>query len=150
MPSKLSEYDGNLCISPVKNQATTYAFSIGRCPPHWGLQVCTVLKDKFLERWIGRGGPTAWPPRSPDINPLDFFLWGYVKIEVFKSLQHLKYQITQAFAQVTVLMLDKTWKELLRRLKMLTDNRGSHVEALSDFDKNKTYLGINTTFMKSS
>ena len=48
--------------------------------------------NTFLERWIGRGGPAAWPPRSPDINPLDFFLWGYVKIclEVFKSLQHLK------------------------------------------------------------
>ena len=73
------------------------------------------------ERWIGRGGPAAWPPRSPDINSLDFFLWGYVKIEVFKSLQHLKGRITQAFAQVTVLMLDKTWKELLRRLKMLTE-----------------------------
>ena len=47
---------------------------------------------------------------------------------MFKSLQHLKGRIPQAFAQVTVLMLDKTWKELLRRLKMLTDNRGSHVE----------------------
>ena len=51
-----------------------------------------------------------------------------MKIEVFKSLQHLKGQITQAFAQVTVLMLDKPWKELLRRLKMLTDNVGSHIE----------------------
>ena len=103
-------------------------FQLDGAPPHWGLQVCAFLKDKFLERWIGRGGPAAWPPRSPDINSLDFFLWGYVKIEVFKSLQHLKGRITQAFAQVTVLMLDKTWKELLRRLKMLTDNRGSHVE----------------------
>ena len=71
-------------------------------------------------------------------------MWGYVKIEVFISLQHLKDRITKAFAQVTVLMLDKTWKELLRRLKMLTDNRGSHVEVLTDFNKNKTYLGINT------
>ena len=51
-----------------------------------------------------------------------------MKIEVVENLQHLKGRITQAFAQVTVLMLDKTWKELLRRLKMLTDNRGSHVE----------------------
>ena len=81
---------------------------------------------------IGKGGPAARPPRSPDINPLDFFLWGYVKTEVFKtpvtSLQHLKDRITQAFAQVTVHMLDKTWKELLRQFKMLTDNGGSHFE----------------------
>jgi hypothetical protein len=24
--------------------------------------------------WIGRGGPTACPPRPPDLNPLDFYL----------------------------------------------------------------------------
>ncbi|GFX77260.1 hypothetical protein TNCV_5063921 [Trichonephila clavipes] len=23
-------------------------------------------------RWIGHGGPVAWPPSSPDLNPLDF------------------------------------------------------------------------------
>ncbi|GFX25433.1 uncharacterized protein TNCV_1424171 [Trichonephila clavipes] len=23
--------------------------------------------------------PTAWPPRSPDLNPCDFWLWGYIK-----------------------------------------------------------------------
>ena len=61
-------------------------FQLDGAPPHWGLQVRAFLNDKFLERWIGRGGPAAWPPRSPDINSLDFFLWGYVNIEVFKSL----------------------------------------------------------------
>ena len=24
-----------------------------------------------------------WPPRSPDLTPCDFFLWGYVKVHVF-------------------------------------------------------------------
>ena len=103
-------------------------FQLDGAPPHWGLQVRAFLNDKFLERWIGRGGPAAWPPRSPDINSLDFFLWGYVNIEVFKSLPHLKGLITKALAQVTALMLDKTLKELLRRLKLLTNNHGSHVE----------------------
>ena len=61
-------------------------FQLDGAPPHWGLQVRAFLNDKFLERWIGRGGPAAWPPRSLDINSVDFFLWGYVKIEVFKSM----------------------------------------------------------------
>ena len=73
-------------------------FQLDGAPPHWGLQVRAFLNDTFLECWIGRSGPAAWLPRSPDINSLDFFLWGYVKIEVFKSLQHLKDQISQAFA----------------------------------------------------
>jgi len=48
-------------------------------PPHWGLIVCDFLNETFPNRWIGRNDPTPWPPRSPDITPLDFFLWGYVK-----------------------------------------------------------------------
>ncbi|KAJ4442006.1 hypothetical protein ANN_11870 [Periplaneta americana] len=27
-----------------------------------------------VERWIGYQGPVPWPARSPDLNPLDFFL----------------------------------------------------------------------------
>jgi hypothetical protein len=28
----------------------------------------------FPGRWVGRDGPIPWPPRSPDITPLDFYL----------------------------------------------------------------------------
>jgi len=45
-------------------------------PPRWGSHVCWLLDAAFPNRWIGRDGPTPWPPRSPDITPLDFFLWG--------------------------------------------------------------------------
>jgi hypothetical protein len=27
-------------------------------------------------KWIGRGSNKPWPPRSPDITPLDTFFWG--------------------------------------------------------------------------
>jgi hypothetical protein len=37
------------------------------------------LNARYRGHWIGRGGPIARPPRSPDLNPLDFFLWGYLK-----------------------------------------------------------------------
>jgi hypothetical protein len=33
------------------------------------------LDVKFPGRWIGRGGPIAWPPRSPDLTPLDIFFF---------------------------------------------------------------------------
>jgi hypothetical protein len=52
-------------------------------PPHWSLDVRDFLDRTVPQRWIGRDGPTRWPPRSPDITPLDFFLWGYVKDRVF-------------------------------------------------------------------
>ncbi|KAJ4442536.1 hypothetical protein ANN_04123 [Periplaneta americana] len=47
--------------------------------PHFDRRVRNRLNATFPDRWIGRGGPVPWPPRSPDLSPLDFFLWGDVK-----------------------------------------------------------------------
>ncbi|GFW88535.1 transposable element Tcb2 transposase [Trichonephila clavipes] len=38
-----------------------------------------LMKDTFGDRLISRFGPVNWPPRSCDLTPLDYFLWGYVK-----------------------------------------------------------------------
>ncbi|GFV63356.1 putative DD41D transposase [Trichonephila clavipes] len=42
-----------------------------------------LLKDTFGDRLISRFGPVNWPPRSCDLTPLDYFLWGYVKSLVY-------------------------------------------------------------------
>jgi hypothetical protein len=34
-----------------------------------------VPSDTSHDRWIGRGGHTAWLPQSPDVNPRDLYLW---------------------------------------------------------------------------
>lgn len=53
--------------------------------PHFAVSVRQYLDEIFGDRWIGRGGPLAWPPRSPDMNPLDFFLWGFIKEKVYET-----------------------------------------------------------------
>lgn len=52
-------------------------------PCHFARIVRQHLDERFGIRWIGRGGPIAWPPRSPDLNPIDFFVWGYYKELVY-------------------------------------------------------------------
>ena len=44
-----------------------------------GRDVTTFLDETFPGRWVGRVGHTAWPPRSPDLTPLDFLAWGFIK-----------------------------------------------------------------------
>ena len=39
----------------------------------------------FDVKWIGRDSPISLAPRSPDLAPLDFFLWGFVKTKVYTS-----------------------------------------------------------------
>jgi len=46
------------------------------CPAHFDRNVRDHLNQVFPNRWIGRGGPRPWPPRSAEITPPDFFLWG--------------------------------------------------------------------------
>lgn len=102
-------------------------------PPHWSLIVREFLDTQFPGRWIGRDGPTRWPPRSPDITPLDFFLWGYVKNKVYTGhkihdLQQLRGRIRDAVMSVTPEMLQNTWQEIEFRLDVLRATRGSHIE----------------------
>ena len=42
-----------------------------KVPPHFSQVVRQFLNHKFPNRWIGRGSAQNWPPRSPDLNPLD-------------------------------------------------------------------------------
>jgi hypothetical protein len=53
-------------------------------PPHYIRLVMQHLNDTFPNRWIGRGSTINWPPRSPDLTPLNFCLWGWMKSEVYR------------------------------------------------------------------
>ena len=91
-----------------------------------------MLNDKFPERWIGRDGPIPWPPRSFDITPLGFSLWGYVKNIVYRTkvrdISDLQQRIIEALDTVTVDMLARTWLEIEYRLDILRATDGAHVE----------------------
>lgn len=54
-------------------------------PAHFTLAVREYLTATYGDRWIGRGGPRAWPPRSPDLTPLDFAVWGHLKSLVYET-----------------------------------------------------------------
>ncbi|GBM13726.1 hypothetical protein AVEN_89993-1 [Araneus ventricosus] len=67
------------------------------------------LMEEFDEQIIGYGGFQEWPPRSPDLTPIDFFQWGYFKQQVYETpsptLQDLQRCITDVCANVTPAML---------------------------------------------
>ena len=75
---------------------------------HTALVTIDVLKGKFGERVISRNGLVEWPPRSCDLTPLDFFLWGHIKSLVYankpETLDDLKDNIQREIANVPVEM----------------------------------------------
>lgn len=43
-----------------------------------------IIKDMFSGHVVSFQGDIEWHPRSPDLTPCDFFLWGYLKSKVFQ------------------------------------------------------------------
>ncbi|GFV31273.1 hypothetical protein TNCV_1640251 [Trichonephila clavipes] len=88
-----------------------------------------LLKDTFGDRLISRFGPVNWPPRSCDLTPLDYFLWGYVKSLVYadkpQTLDHLEDNIHRVIADIRPQMLEKVIENWTSRLDYIRASRGS-------------------------
>ncbi|XP_072403034.1 uncharacterized protein [Diabrotica undecimpunctata] len=54
------------------------------CPAHNTRAVQNYLETIFGNKLISSRGTIKWPPRSPDLSPNDFFLWGYLKASVYR------------------------------------------------------------------
>jgi hypothetical protein len=75
-------------------------------PAHTGNITKEFISSHFHHRVISRGFLHEWPPRSPDLTPCDFFLWGVVKDIVFRhapftSVSPMEDAIIQAFKNHT-------------------------------------------------
>jgi hypothetical protein len=102
-------------------------------PPHIAKPVMQLLKRHFgNNRLISRHCPTAWPPRSPDLNPCDFWLWGYLKNVVYSgsiaNLAELKARIAQHIHNVTPKILLYVVEHVVYRFQLVTDNGGKYIE----------------------
>ncbi|GFT21567.1 transposable element Tc1 transposase [Trichonephila clavipes] len=98
---------------------------------HTARATIDLLKDTFGDRIISRFGPVNWPPRSCDLTPLDYFLWGYVKSLVYadkpQTLGHLEDNIRRVIADIRPQMLEKVIENWTSRLDYIRASRGSHM-----------------------
>ncbi|GFV88765.1 uncharacterized protein TNCV_3355171 [Trichonephila clavipes] len=96
---------------------------------HTARATIDLLKDTFGDRLISRFEPVNWPPRSCDLTPLDYFLWGYVKSLVYadkpQTLDHLEDNIRRVIADIRPQMLEKVIENWTSRLDDIRASRGS-------------------------
>jgi hypothetical protein len=52
--------------------------------PHCGTPARTHQDETFPGRWIDRKVLLHWPPRSPDLTPLDLSTWVYIRSVVYQ------------------------------------------------------------------
>lgn len=103
-------------------------------PPHFSVIVREYLDNRFPNQWIGRGGPFPWPPRSPDLNPLDFFLWGYLKDLVYTTPVQTREELLErimfhcAAIRNNPNMLFQVQRACLSKLRKCVAVQGAHFE----------------------
>ena len=103
-------------------------------PAHYGVNVRQYLNETFFERWIGRRGTVEWAPRSPDLTPLDYFLWGYLKDRVYRNnpqnLEELSRRIVQEINAIPRQMIRNAIESFYNRIGYCQEANGEQFEHL--------------------
>ena len=107
-------------------------------PPHFASAVRNYLDQTFPQHWIGRRGCIDWPPRSPDLTPMDFFVWGVVKEKVYgrkpSTVKDLKDFIIEAFMDIdgNRQLCESVCRSVAGRFQECCNVDGGHFEHLRD------------------
>ena len=99
-----------------------------------GPETTVYLDRQFRKRVLSRTPIRSldWPARSPDLNPCDFCLWGYLKSKVYMprptTLDQLEVNIRR---EVEALDPDMMWRAILdmrSRARLCIAKNGGHFE----------------------
>ena len=79
-----------------------------------------LLRNEFSENFISRSRPVNWPPRSCDLTPLYYFLWGYVTAHIQAdkpaSIDALEDNIEAFIREIPAEMLDRISQNATKRM----------------------------------
>lgn len=98
---------------------------------HTTRETIDLLQTRFPGRVISRNGDINWPPRSCDLTPLDFFLWGYLKNKVYvnmpNTIPELKQEIRREIAAIEPALCRRVVENFDQRIRFCHLSRGGHM-----------------------
>lgn len=93
--SEVEEFTDSL---PLEKYRSCW-YQLDGAPAHCTAEVSAELYRLFDDRWLRRLGPWNWPPRSPDLTPLDFYLWGKIKEKVYVTPVNCREELERRLIQ---------------------------------------------------
>ena len=92
------------------------------------------LRERFQERPISRKCDVEWAPQSPDLNPPDFYLWGYLKDSVYQNnpqtIGELKAAIAAKIREIPREECVRVTDNFAQQMQVCLQRQGGHLERI--------------------
>lgn len=92
------------------------------------------LQQFYGDRLISQNVNPEWPARSPDLTPLDFSIFGWLKDNVYKqrlqNREELMNEITHCSENLGEVMLQNIFENMKRRVALCLQQNGEHFQHL--------------------
>ena len=116
----------------------TVVFQQDKAPPHCSNRTLEFLRLYFPgDRLISRRTDNPWPPYSPDLNPPDYFLWGYLKDRVYENnpqtTEVLKDNIRREIRWIPQEMLSRVVDNFNVRVAAVIQRRGAWIKHIINY-----------------
>ena len=76
--------------------------------------------------------PENWPPNSPDLNPVDYSIWGMLQQLVYRQrirdIEHLKEVLTACWDEISEDTINRAIGQFRKRLSLVIAANGGHIE----------------------
>lgn len=73
-----------------------------------------------------------WLPKSPDVAPMDYCIWGYLKRQLWnktvEDMATLKKALKSAWRKLPQDLINRALKAWPKRLRQIYDAKGGHIE----------------------
>lgn len=128
----LTDYiDNNICLNRLNN----IWFQQDGAPPHNARRVADYLSEIFPGKVISNNGDILWPARSPDLSPLDYYLWGTMKDVIYKTvpanINELRRKIINTIrTKIRRRDISRPIQNLRRRIQLCLEVEGETFEQL--------------------
>jgi len=98
---------------------------------HTACETTELLREKFPGRVNSSNGDRNWPPRSCDLTPCDFFLWGFVKFRIYvnkpQKIPELKVEFRRVIGETEPQLCGNVIENFVKRARVFQQSRGGHL-----------------------
>lgn len=115
-------------LPDIRELSEYFIFQQDGAPAHRARETVELLQAATP----GFISPALWPPNSPDLNPVDYKIWGFMQDKVYsvkiRDVNHLRQRIKDAWNEMDQRVIDESVKQWRARLRACVRERGAQFE----------------------